>query len=350
MLVRRLVSRVALKRKIPPPLSKKASIAPVTLKAKRVVPRRLPTLPCFFAGLHRVHYYSTVGGNNNKDEQPIMTPEEFESLSKEKIREIEQALNELDPLLMPSKESEELTLSVMEEPGGVVAHKLFNVASTQGKLNEVFDEIRKLYSAFRKNKEVREILDNIKMQDANKVPTIVSKNLDSSGVLTKPSAQIQLMLGWLIEDQMMDQMLDVMKCFLLLMKSHRRETEAEVITATPLSQGSLQYFTNLIKLNLLGPDFKVAITNKVDPSIGGGYILNIGDIYRDDNSWKSGFKASLEELQAKYFKPKEIDPVALISDRAKQALQKMLADGNNADPHAIYEKSVLPIIEKLKLN
>jgi len=97
-----------------------------------------------------------------------------------------------------------------------------------------------------------------------------------SGKISDKSLQLIQLLG---QKDRLDLLQDISRSFNELYKKHKGIREATVITAVELTDDLKQKIFQKIK-ELTGSS-EIKLTNKVDPSVIGGFILNIDDLRYD---------------------------------------------------------------------
>ena len=151
------------------------------------------------------------------------------------------------------------------------AKALFELATND--LDVVQKDMNLIRKTFEASPELLKVL---------KDPTIgASKKLDIikgvfSGKISDKSLQLIQLLG---QKDRLDLLQDISRSFNELYKKHKGIREATVITAVELTDDLKQKIFQKIK-ELTGST-EIKLTNKVDPSIIGGFILNIDDLRYD---------------------------------------------------------------------
>ncbi|KAG9293208.1 hypothetical protein G9A89_010545 [Geosiphon pyriformis] len=146
-----------------------------------------------------------------------------------------------------------------------------------------------LYKAAAKKNNLEAVENELK-----KVKTIIKKDKTffedpSLGVAVKKARVAELLkqdkysdittsfFAVLAENRRLAQAEKIIHSYLTLMTAYRAEVPVTIISAQQLDQKQLNTLTNTLKKSkLVSPEHKLIITNRVDPSILGGLIVEFG--------------------------------------------------------------------------
>ncbi|KAJ1982759.1 ATP synthase F0 subcomplex subunit OSCP atp5 [Dimargaris xerosporica] len=156
---------------------------------------------------------------------------------------------------------------------GRYATALYTAAAKKNTLDQVEQDLAKVQSTIDRDARVRQFLDN----------PIVGKRAKKQGIqqLAKGqnlSALTLNLLEVLAENSRTSETTKVISAYKSLMAAHRGELQVVVTSSKPLSSNHLNKLKNsLAKGNLTAGAKSVNITNKVNPAIVGGLVIEFGD-------------------------------------------------------------------------
>lgn len=162
------------------------------------------------------------------------------------------------------------------------AKSLLELAEEQGSLNEVLEDMQRFTEVCKANREFVLMLKN---------PIIKhdKKNVILRKVFEKSSHKLTLAIFDIITRKNREAILpSIAKEFLVQYNILKGVEEAKVVTAVPLSDDLRNDIESIVKK--ISSKDKVELTEVVDESLIGGYVLTVGDRQIDD-SLKSKIKA-----------------------------------------------------------
>jgi len=151
------------------------------------------------------------------------------------------------------------------------AKALFELATND--LDAVQKDMNLIYKTFEAGPELLKVLKDPTIGASKKLQIIKSV---FDGKISDKTLQLIQLLG---QKDRLDLLQDISRSFNELYKKHKGIREATVITAVELTDELKQKIFQKIK-ELTGSD-QIKLTNIVDPSIIGGFILNIDDLRYD---------------------------------------------------------------------
>lgn len=179
--------------------------------------------------------------------------------------------------------------------GGKYATALWRAASKSGDLEKVAEELNKVntlaetnerFSQFLRNpitrrsqktRTMKGIIDDIASSQTTKqffgMPLPHSPALPFS--FSKSEWRMRL-AAVLAENGRLDKLGDIVRKFEEMRAAQRGEVKAVVTTAEPLDQEDMDMLKNALK-SWVSPDQHLQIETKVDSSLVGGFVVNIGD-------------------------------------------------------------------------
>nr|AOR07095.1 mitochondrial ATP synthase subunit OSCP-like precursor [Mesenchytraeus antaeus] len=158
---------------------------------------------------------------------------------------------------------------------GRYAHALYSAASKEKKLEIVEKEIKEIQSTLKTDVKLREFMTNpvVKRSDKRDTLQLTFKKKNYANVTVN-------LLAALAENGRLNKLNGVFNAFDKLMSAHRGEVICVVTTAKPLEQGHLKELRTALEAFLKKGEV-LQLETKVDPSIIGGMVVNIGDRYVD---------------------------------------------------------------------
>jgi len=145
--------------------------------------------------------------------------------------------------------------------------------SSTNNLDAVQNDMTMLHKTFGESKELVVVLNNPTIAASNKL-NIVKAVFE--GKISDISLKLINLLGQKDRLNLLDK---ITVAFNELYKNFKQIKEATVITAIPLDASLETAIFNKIKT--LSGSNEIRLTNKIDPSIIGGFILNIDDLRYD---------------------------------------------------------------------
>jgi F-type H+-transporting ATPase subunit delta len=153
------------------------------------------------------------------------------------------------------------------------AKALFELAIEQQKLDEVHSDLQAINSAIQNNNELKSLLTNPTLTNQEKAKIV---NRIFTGKLNALTEKFIHLLG---EKGRLDLLPEIYKSFDVLYKQNKGIVQATVTTPVPLSDKLEKEIYNKVKDLTKGKEIK--LEKKVDPSILGGFILQIDDLKYD---------------------------------------------------------------------
>ncbi|KAI9092692.1 OSCP/delta subunit of ATPase [Phlyctochytrium arcticum] len=161
---------------------------------------------------------------------------------------------------------------VLHGISGRYATALYSAASKKGGLETVQAELAKLKQTLDKDTKAKSSLENPLVDRKAKKAAVQALLGAKSSDITRN------FFDTLAENGRLDQTTKVLAAFEDLMAATRREVSVTVVSAKELdAKTTKQLQATLQKSNLVEKDSKLMITNKVDPNILGGLIVDFGD-------------------------------------------------------------------------
>jgi len=151
------------------------------------------------------------------------------------------------------------------------AKALFETASKN--LDAVQKDMQFIAQVLNNNPELVKVIKDPTVVPSKKL-NVIDKIFE--GKITQETYKLIQLLG---QKDRLDLLDDITKSFDILYKNKKGIREAEVITAVPLT-GELENQI-LQKIKSLTGSNEVKLTNKVEPAIIGGFILNMDDLRYD---------------------------------------------------------------------
>jgi len=153
------------------------------------------------------------------------------------------------------------------------AKALFELAESQQQLNEVHKDLQAVDTAIKNNSELKSLLTNPTLTNNHKAKIV---NKIFSGKLNNLTEKFIHLLG---NKGRLDLLPDIYTSFNTLYKKKKGIIEAAVITPVPLTEKLEKEIYN--KIQELTGSKEIKLEKKVDPSLLGGFILQIGDLKYD---------------------------------------------------------------------
>ena len=166
------------------------------------------------------------------------------------------------------------------------AKALFELAEDQQKIDEVHADLQAVYSAIQNNEELKNLLTNPTLTNQNKAKIV---NKIFSGKVSGLTGKLIHLLG---EKGRLNLLPDIYKSFDALYKKKKGIVNASVITPVPLT-GKLEKEI-YDKVRELTGGKEIYLDKKVDPSLLGGFILQI-----DDLKYDASIKGKLARIKSK---------------------------------------------------
>lgn len=148
------------------------------------------------------------------------------------------------------------------------AKALLREASKANQEKELLEDMNTILDTFKSNKNLQQVIKNpiVKVSDKKEVLLAVFKNQSQ---LTKS------LINVLTENKRIELLETISQSVIQLYNKEKGIETATVITAIPLTKELEEKVYNKIK-ELTGST-QVSLTNQIDPSIIGGFILRVGD-------------------------------------------------------------------------
>jgi len=162
--------------------------------------------------------------------------------------------------------------------GGRYAHALFAAASKDNKTEAVAAELAEFDNLANNSKLNRVVHDPFISRERRQ--NILTDVLTKAGFSDMITRTFQVMA----ENNRVSQYKDVMNAYAEILNSQSGIVEMTVTTATPLTYQNRALLQKSITQAFLGGDKSVKVTEKVDASIEGGFLVEFGDMVIDATS------------------------------------------------------------------
>jgi len=158
---------------------------------------------------------------------------------------------------------------------GRYAHALYSAATKEKKLDIVEKDIKDLRATLKTDVRLAEFMANptIKRNEKRETLAAAFKKKNYSNITVNLFAS-------LADNGRLNKLNAVFGAFDKMMSAHRGEVICTVTTAKPLDQAYLKELTTALEAFLKQGE-KLQLETKVDPSLIGGMVVNIGDKYVD---------------------------------------------------------------------
>jgi len=168
---------------------------------------------------------------------------------------------------------------------GRYATALFELARDEGQLDGVAGELAGLHALLEENKALDAALQSpvIALDEKRRVVARLVQQAGFSGIVGN-------FLGVVARNNRLAVLRDIMQAFMVLMARARGEVQAEVISASALSEQQGEALVGALKA-ALGQE--VTIRNSVDPALLGGVIVRVGSRLIDNS-----LRTKLDNLHA----------------------------------------------------
>lgn len=174
------------------------------------------------------------------------------------------------------------------ETTGVIAERyataLFELADTQGALDQVAGDLKALKAMVRGSADFKRLLDSPVLTRAEAGKAIAA--LADAAKFTSLTANF---LGLLAKNRRLSTLLGVVDAYLGRLAAKRGELSANVASAVPLSQAQQDALASSLK-TAFGSNVAVDVT--VDPALLGGLVVKVGSRMVD-----SSLKTKLQHLK-----------------------------------------------------
>lgn len=171
---------------------------------------------------------------------------------------------------------------------GVIADRyataLYELAETQGALDQVAGDLKTLKAMVRDSEDLRRLISSPVLSRADQAKA-VSALAEKAG-FSKLTANF---LGLASKNRRLFALVGIIDAYLGRLASRRGELSASVASAAPLSQAQLDALTATLKSTFGG---NVAVEAAVDPSLLGGLVVKVGSRMVD-----SSLKTKLQHLK-----------------------------------------------------
>lgn len=158
---------------------------------------------------------------------------------------------------------------------GRYAHALYSAATKEKKLDVVEKDIKDIQALLKTDKKFAEFIANPVVKRNVKREALVAafKKKNYSNVTVN-------LFGAMADNGRLNKINSVFGTFQRLMSAHRGEVICTVTTAKPLDQNYLKELRTTLE-GFLKKGEVLQLETKVDPSLIGGMVVNIGDKYVD---------------------------------------------------------------------
>ena len=162
----------------------------------------------------------------------------------------------------------------MSRTASTYAQALFDVALEENILESVKDDLNAIRVVIEEQPEFMEILTLPKLDKTNK------KELVKSIFENKTSKILVNFLMLLIDKERINLLPEIMMFYNELVNKHFGILEGTVYCAVPVNEGQLTELTYAFTKKL---NQKVKLNVEIDPSLLGGYRVNLGDVVYDNS-------------------------------------------------------------------
>ncbi|ODV88658.1 hypothetical protein CANCADRAFT_27658 [Tortispora caseinolytica NRRL Y-17796] len=156
---------------------------------------------------------------------------------------------------------------------GTYASALFTAAAKTSSLDAVAKSLQALQNTIAKDAKLPGILSDpaLSVKDKEAVVEILSKSVGADKTTSN-------LLKVLADNNRLGLISQVADKFSLLMRAFRGEVSATITSAQPLDSRTVSRLESAIsKSSIVGEGKKLRVSNKVDPSILGGLVVEVGD-------------------------------------------------------------------------
>ncbi|KAJ8077112.1 ATP synthase F0 subcomplex subunit OSCP atp5 [Marasmius tenuissimus] len=190
-------------------------------------------------------------------------------------------------LLTSAARSASVTPGVGRRAASAIASKYSNavygaaLAKSPQTLTQVHTELANVVSAIKQNQEVNSFIRNptLSAKDRSSGLSSLFSSLEGTGAKKAPVSDItKNLLTVLSENGRLGETEGVIEGFNELVSQYKGELTVTVTSATPLQKDILTRLENVLKQSQTAQQAKsLKITNKVNPSILGGIVVDFGD-------------------------------------------------------------------------
>lgn len=158
---------------------------------------------------------------------------------------------------------------------GRYAHALYSAATKEKKLDTVEKDIRDIQGLLKTDVKLAEFMGNptIKRNQKREILTTALTKKNYSNITVN-------FFGSLADNGRLNKLNSVVGAFDKLMSAHRGEVQCVVTTAKALDQAALSELKSALQ-GFLKKGEILQLETKVDPTLIGGMVVNIGDKYVD---------------------------------------------------------------------
>jgi len=158
---------------------------------------------------------------------------------------------------------------------GRYAHALFSAATKEKKLEVVEKDLKDIQALLKKEVKLAEIMANPTIKRNEK------RDFLKSQFTKKNYSSITVNLFAAMADNgRLNKLGSILNAFEKMMSAHRGEVICEVTTAKPLDAAYMKELRTALEAFLKKGEV-LQLTTKVDPSLIGGMVVNLGDKYVD---------------------------------------------------------------------
>ncbi|KAH0565220.1 ATP synthase F0 subcomplex subunit OSCP atp5 [Trichoglossum hirsutum] len=162
---------------------------------------------------------------------------------------------------------------------GTYASALYTAAAKTSNLDTVAKSLASLSSLFKRDRKLSAILHSpmLKPSDRVAIANELMKHLTQPGVADKQDT-VRNFMNTLVGNNRLGLLEGVCLKFESLMSAWNQEVELTVTSASPLDNRTLSRLESAVaKSEYVGQGKKLKVTNKVNPDIIGGLLVEIGD-------------------------------------------------------------------------
>lgn len=162
----------------------------------------------------------------------------------------------------------------MSKISSTYAQALFDVALEENLLENIKDDLNAIRSVMKEQSKLMEVLTLPKLDKAEK------KELVKSVFEASTSKVLVDFLMLLIDKDRINLLTEIVMAYNELVNKHFGILEGTVYSAVPLNEGQLTELTYAFTKKL---NQKVKLNVEIDPSLLGGYKVNLGDVVYDNS-------------------------------------------------------------------
>ncbi len=154
----------------------------------------------------------------------------------------------------------------------VYANSLYNYASEKNKIAEVFDDVLSVARMARKSADLRRVIGNPTVKHSVKFQVI------SDVAQNNCTEETKYFIKYLYDHERIDAVLEIFEAFLVLKDEREGLLRVDVCSAETLSPEQKAGIISRLEVKYAK---HIELTEKIDPTIIGGFIVTVGDTIID---------------------------------------------------------------------